>query len=114
MSIDPDNVTFWSKFLHSSDGSDRLGVISTKNDWIISVFKGLIGLVSELSRRSDNMVDVLGVSELFLSEDFTGSLSFFNFVNIAVWAGYFDFFVLDCDLGRTVGGSLEPLLVLKP
>jgi hypothetical protein len=67
-----------------------------------------------LNRRSDNIVDVLSVIEFFLSEDFTSCLSFLNFVEVAVWTGNLDFFVLDCNLGGSVGGSLEPLLVLKP
>lgn len=49
MRVDPDDFTLWGKFLHTSDGSDGLGVITTKHDWIEAFFESFVSLVPELS-----------------------------------------------------------------
>jgi len=86
VSIYPDDFTVWSKFLHTSDGSNSLGVITAEHDWIESVLKSFVGLVSELSGRSNDVLDVLGVREFFFGEDFPSSLGFLNFIEVAIWA----------------------------
>lgn len=87
VSIDPDDFTVVSgKFLHTSDGTNSLGVVTTEHDWIEAFLKSFVGLVSELSRRSDNVLDVLGISKFFFAEDFTSCLGFLNFIEVAIWA----------------------------
>lgn len=86
VSINPDDFTLWGKLLHTSDGADSLGVISSKDDWIVTFPECFVSLVSKLSGRSDNVLDVLGISELFFGEDFAGSKSFLDFIEVAIWA----------------------------
>ena len=86
VSINPNDFTLWGKLLHTGDRADSLGVISSKDDWVVTFPESFVSLVSELSGRSDNVLDVLGISKLFFVEDFASGESFLDLIEVAIWA----------------------------
>lgn len=49
MGINPDNLGVRHKSLHTSDGADGLRVISTENNWVVTLFESIVCLVSQLN-----------------------------------------------------------------
>ena len=88
-------------------------MISSKYDWEEAIFESFVGLVPELGRRSQNVLGILGVSQLFFGEA-PASHGFLDMVGVAFRGGDLNFLVLNGDICRLVGCPFEPLLVLQP
>lgn len=105
MCIKPQDFGVGVHLLQARDRADGLRVVTAEDDGVVALPQGVVGLVSESDRRSEHILDVLGIG--FLIGVAIGLLE------VRARIADLDLLILDEALAA-MGQILEPALALEP